>query len=129
MTLESQFISVKCSLYWPLVTLIESSADLRFLFCFLSATHEKGFILYLTSSHTSFLIVLKIYHIIWPVLDCPQRNSYRKKLFTFVFSFICLVLMGYFYYRHIVHCDSLGKFHQYWYTDSMTRLDEISPLW
>ena len=75
-----------------------------------TATHEKGFILYLTSSHLSFLIILRIYHVIWPFLNEEQRWSYYKKLFIFVFSIVCLGLMGYFYYRHIRHCDSFGKY-------------------
>ena len=75
----------------------------------LTATHEKGFILYLTSSHVSFLIVLKVYHLIWPHLNSGQRLSYYKKVFIFAFSIVCITLMGYFYYRHIVHCDSMGK--------------------
>lgn len=81
-------------------------------------THEKGFILYLASSHLSFLLVLKIYHVIWPQLDSQQRCSYYKKLFIFLFSFTCLFLMAYFYYRHIIHCDSMAfsifAFVEYW---------------
>jgi len=71
-------------------------------------THEKGFILYLTSSHVSFLIVLKVYHLIWPHLNSGQRMSYYKKVFIFAFSIVCITLMGYFYYRHIIHCDSMA---------------------
>jgi len=71
-------------------------------------THEKGFILYLTSSHLSFLIILRIYHIVWPFLNEEQRWSYYKKLFIFVFSLVCISLMGYFYFRHIIHCDSFA---------------------
>jgi len=71
-------------------------------------THEKGFLLYLTSSHLSFLIILRIYHMIWPFLNEGQRWSYYKKLFIFVFSLVCMTSMGYFYYRHIKHCDSFA---------------------
>lgn len=80
-----------------------------FDYILLTATHEKGFILYLTSSHVSFLIVLKVYHLIWPHLNSGQRMSYYKKVFIFAFSIVCITLMGYFYYRHIIHCDSMGK--------------------
>lgn len=76
---------------------------------YFSATHEKGFILYLTSSHLSFWLILRIYHILWPQLNNMLKKSYRQKLFLFTFSFVCLMLMGYFYYRHIVHCDNMGK--------------------
>jgi len=71
-------------------------------------THEKGFLLYLTSSHFSFLIILRVYHMIWPYLNEEQRWSYYKKLFIFVFSLLCMTSMGYFYYRHIKHCDSFA---------------------
>lgn len=71
-------------------------------------THEKGFLLYLTSSHLSFLIILRIYHMIWPFLNEGQRWSYYKKLFIFVFSLVCMTSMGYFYYRHIKHCDNFA---------------------
>ena len=84
---------------------------LNYFFPFsISATHEKGFILYLSSSHMSFLLILKIYHLIWPFLNTEQRWSYYKKLFIFVFSITCLALMAYFYYRHIIHCDSMGMY-------------------
>ena len=76
---------------------------------FLTATHEKGFILYLGSSHISFLVILKVYHVIWPFLNPEQRSSYYKKLLIFLFSLASIVLMAYFYYRHIIHCDSMGR--------------------
>lgn len=71
-------------------------------------THEKGFILYLSASHVSFLLILKVYHIIWPFLNSEQRWSYYKKVFIFVFSLACIALMAYFYYRHVFHCDNMA---------------------
>ena len=75
----------------------------------LSAIHEKGFLLYLSSSHASFLLILVVYGLLWSELGERQRSSFRRKAASFVFSTSCLALMAYFYYRHIVHCDKLGK--------------------
>ena len=72
--------------------------------------------MYLSSSHLSFLLILKVYHMIWPFLNTEQRWSYYKKLAIFVFSLACIILMAYFYYRHIIHCDSMGKFFKMFYT-------------
>eukprot|EP00094_Tigriopus_californicus_P006057 TCALIF_05833-PA protein Name:"Similar to CG7990 Post-GPI attachment to proteins factor 2-like (Drosophila melanogaster)" AED:0.06 eAED:0.06 QI:0/0.75/0.8/1/0.75/0.8/5/515/362 len=71
-------------------------------------THEKGFILYLSSSHVLFLLVLTIYYLVWPHLNAGQQRSYYKKLYIFLFSTFSLFLMAYFYYRHIRHCDALA---------------------
>lgn len=76
---------------------------------FFTATHEKGFILYLSSSHVLFLLVLTIYYLVWPHLNAGQQKSYYKKLYIFLFSTFSLFLMAYFYYRHIRHCDALGE--------------------
>mgnify|MGYP006975654011 CR=1 FL=1 len=73
------------------------------------ATHQKGFIFYILSSHVSFLLILKIYHVIWPFLSDLQKCSYRNKLFLFILSLTCMSLMAYFYYRHFIHCDPFGK--------------------
>ena len=75
----------------------------------LSAIHEKGFLLYLSSSHASFLLILVVYGLLWSELGERQRSSFRRKAASFVFSTSCLALMAYFYYRHIVHCDKLGN--------------------
>merc|ERR1719232_1540671 len=45
---------------------------------------------------------------IWPFLNEGQRKSYYKKLFTFLISLGGITLMGYFYYRHIRHCDLMA---------------------
>ena len=74
-----------------------------------TAIHQKGFILYILSSHLSFLLILKIYHVIWPHLNDLQKCSYRNKLFLFILSLTCMSLMAYYYYRHFIHCDPLGK--------------------
>ena len=74
-----------------------------------TATHEKGFILYLGASHMSFLLIIKINHELWSYLNAEQKFSVYKKVAIFVFSFVSLALMAYFYYRHIVHCDNLGN--------------------
>ena len=73
------------------------------------AIHQKGFIFYILSSHVSFLLILKIYHVIWPFLSDLQKCSYRNKLCLFILSLTCMSLMAYFYYRHFIHCDPFGK--------------------
>ena len=75
----------------------------------LPAIHEKGFLLYLSSSHLSFLLLLLLYRELWPFLDEDQRRSFYHKAAAFVFSTACLGLMAYFYYRHIIHCDLMGE--------------------
>ena len=65
--------------------------------------------MYLSSSHVSFLLILVVYRLLWSDLGERQRSSFRRKAASFVFSTSCLVLMAYFYYRHIVHCDTLGN--------------------
>ena len=78
------------------------------LFC-IAATHQKGFILYLGSSHLTFFLTLKIYDVIWPLLNEQQMWSYRRKVAIFFFSVASLLIMVYFYYRHFIHCDAFGK--------------------
>jgi len=68
-------------------------------------THQKGFILYLGSSHLSFFLTLKIYDVIWPLLNEHQMCSYRRKVALFLASFTFLFIMVYYYYRHFIHCD------------------------
>jgi len=72
--------------------------------------HQKGFIFYICSSHLSFLLILKIYHVIWPALNDLQKCSYRNKLGLLILSLTCMFIMAYYYYRHFIHCDPFGKF-------------------
>lgn len=70
--------------------------------------HEKGFLLYLASSHMLFLVVLAIYRQVWEHLTDRQKKSFYSKLYIFLFSTTSIALMAYFYYRHIKHCDNLA---------------------
>ena len=65
--------------------------------------------LYLSSSHLLFLVILAIYWQVWDCLTDLQKRSYYHKLYIFLFSTVSIALMAYFYYRHIKHCDNLGK--------------------
>ena len=76
----------------------------------ITAIHQKGFIFYICSSHLSFLLILKIYHVIWPALNDLQKCSYRNKCGLLILSLTCMFIMAYFYYRHFIHCDPFGKF-------------------
>ena len=79
------------------------------IFNLFPAIHEKGFMLYLSSSHLLFLVILAIYWQVWDCLTDLQKRSYYHKLYIFLFSTVSIALMAYFYYRHIKHCDNLGK--------------------
>ena len=77
--------------------------------CYFAATHQKGFIVYLVASHLSYFLTLRIYDIIWPLLDENLMWSYRRKVAIFAASFAFLFVMVYYYYRHFIHCDQFGK--------------------
>ena len=76
---------------------------------YFAATHQKGFIIYLGSSHLSYFLTLRIYDVIWPLLNENLIWSYRRKVAIFLASFAFLFIMVYYYYRHFIHCDQFGK--------------------
>jgi len=71
-------------------------------------THQKGFIIYLGSSHLSYFLTLRIYDVIWPLLNENLIWSYRRKVAIFLASFAFLFIMVYYYYRHFIHCDQFA---------------------